>query len=196
MQSKINSVINLGLASSAPDSIKNTEIRAAIELITLTANNLLQAIEDYLQPTTKDITQWSSVQPSTTLLRHQLGRIYPIAFENLTFGQFVNLFKSGGVLQARRAQATAGTVRKAHGYMNAPAAGILAGNRCEIIIAQGFLSITGVDSGDDLFLSAGTPGTVTLAPPNAVGQLEQFIGFGVALNKAYIDISLGQFIQH
>lgn len=189
-----NSIINLGLPAIAPDSFVDPQVKAAVEIFITGMNNFLREFERYSGVTQKDISLWSSQLPSDTLLRHQLGRLYVPAFENLIFGDVTNLIFSGGILKARKADATAGSIKPASGFCST-ASGILAGSTGEIILSQGLCTITGVFPGDRLFL-APSPGQATTTPPTGAGQLEQFLGLGVAINLAYFDISMGQYIQH
>lgn len=190
----INSIINLALPSSAPEIFTDSQVRAAVEMFLVSVNNLLREIERYGGITQKDITLWNSLLPSDTLLHHQLGRLYVTAFENLINGDIINLFLSGGILQARKANAAAGSVRPASGYCST-AAGILAGTKGEVILYQGIIAITGVTRGDHLFLAAAAGQATTVAPVGA-GQLEQFLGIGVDTNVAYLNITGGPYIQH
>ncbi|SRR6266571_4212373 len=186
-----NSLINLGLPAQAPDFIKNPEVRAAVEMSILSINALLRAIEQYGGITQKDITLWSSLHPNDTLLRHQQGRFYLPAFEALAFGAFINLFSDAGICKARNSSSIA---KPAHGYCNVTG-GSLAGAFTEVILAQGILAVTGILPGQALYL-ANTAGLSSTVPDTAVGRIEQFLGIGVAPGIAYIDITLGQYIQH
>jgi hypothetical protein len=192
--SSINSVINLNIPATVPDAFENPEVRAAVELFLNTLNNLLRNLELFGGISPKDVTTWNDLLPSDTLLRHQLGRLYPIANETLAFGSFINLHNNAGVINARKANAASGLVKPAHGYCS-QAGGITAGNRGEIILSQGLLGIGGVSPGAPIYLST-TPGVATLVAPTGAGQLEQFLGIAVATDIVYIDISLGQYIQH
>ena len=155
---------------------------------------MLRAFEQYTGATQKDITEWSSLSPSDTLIRHQAGRLYAVASEAIAFGEFVNLHNVAGVLNIRKANGAAGTVRPAYGYCSTTG-GIALGAKGEVILSQGLLAVGGLNPGQAIYLSAvaGAPTTVALT---GAGQLEQFLGIGVAANLAYINISSGQFIQH
>jgi len=191
---QLNSIINLALPSSAPENFSDPQVRGAVDLFLVSLNNLLREIERFLGVTQKDITLWDSLLVSDTILKHQLGRLYVTAFENLISGDLINLFLDAGILKARRANATAGSVRPAYGFCST-ANGILAGTIGECILSQGLVTITGVTIGDRLFLST-SPGQATTSPPGGAGELEQFVGIGLATNIAYMDISMGQYIQH
>lgn len=190
----INSSINIGLPAEAPQGFKHPEVRAAVDLLIQTANNLIRQVEQYCGVTQKDPSLWSSLIPQETLLRQNLGRLYCIAGVNIAFGEFVNLYDDAGVLKARLAEATSGNVRKAHGYCST-SGGIAIGTSGEIILSQGLLAIAGIAPGQNIFLST-TPGIPSVVAATAAGQLEQFLGFGVATNLAYIDIATGPYVQH
>ena len=187
----LNSQIDLGLPDTPPDGIKTPEVRGVYEFVINSINNLVRAIEQFVGITTKDITQWSQLIPTDTLLRHQAGRLYVTASENIAFGAFINLHNNAGVLNVRNSDSLG---KPAHGYCNI-SGGVLAGARTEVILSQGILPIGGILPGQAIYLShvLGAPSTV---PDVAAGRTEQFLGIGVAPGIAYIDISLGQYIQH
>jgi hypothetical protein len=192
--SVVNSVMNLNLPSAAADSISDPEVKALADQMILTFANFQQEIERYSGITQKDITTWSNQLPTDTLLTHQLRRLYVKASEALLFGDLINLHNVAGILNARKANGTAGTVRAARGFCST-AGGIGINAIGEVILHSGILAIAGVLPGQDIFLSttAGLAGTV---PLTGAGQLEQYIGTGVASNLAFINIAMGQFLQH
>lgn len=190
-QVTINSSINLGLPDKAPDDIKNPEVRAVYEFAINSINNLLRSIEQFTGITTKDITQWPQLRPPDTLLKQNLGRYYVRASENLAFGNFVNIHNNAGECNVQKANSIA---KPAHGYCNIPN-GAIAGQITEIILAQGILVILGLNAGDKIYLS-NIPGVAGIAPDVAAGRIEQFLGLAVAPGIAYIDIAMGQYIQH
>lgn len=190
----VNSVINLNTPATVPDGFEDPQVRSAVDLFLQTFSNLLRNIEQYVGITQKDITLWDSLLPTDTLLRHQAGRLYVEASEAINNGHFINLHNDAGVLKCRKAQGTSGAVRPAHGFCST-SGGIIAGERGEVILSQGLLAISGVLPAQAIYLStaAGQAGTAALT---AAGQLEQFLGIGVALDLVYVDISLGPYIQH
>lgn len=192
--SDINSIVNLNIPSSAPDGFTDPQVRAAVEMFLVAQLNMLRSFELYTGATQKDITLWASLQPTDTLIRHQAGRLYVTAGENINAGDFVNLYLDAAILKCRKAQATAGSVRPARGYCST-AGGILLGDRGEVILSQGILEIGGVVPGTSYFLAT-SAGQATAVAPVAAGQLEQFLGVGIADNLLYIDIALGAYVQH
>lgn len=189
-----NSVINLNVPAVAPDGFDDPQVKGAVEMFLAGFNNLLREMERYGGFTQKDITLWSSLLPSDTLLRHQVGRLYVTASEAIGFGDFVNLHNTAGVLNVRKANGASGAVKKARGFCTT-VGGIAIGAKGEVILSQGLLVISGVNPGDDVYLSA-TPGQATLVALTGAGQLEQYLGTAVATNLVYIDITMGQYIQH
>lgn len=190
-----NSIINLNIPANAPDGFTDPQVKAAVELFLNGFNNMLQSFEDFVAPTQKDMSLWSSLKPSDTLLRAFAGRLYVTAGEALNAGDFVNLYLDAGILKARKANAAAGNNRPAKGYCST-SGGILLGEIGEVILTQGLLGVTGVVIGTEYYLSAAVPGVITATPPTAAGQLEQFIGTGVDTNLLYVDIASGRYINH
>jgi len=191
MATNINSVIDVGIPDHAPDGVQSPEVKAVYEFVIQALNNLHRGIERFSGVTTRDITQWSQSKPSDTLLRQNLGRLYVIAKEIIAYGAFVNLVNVGGVCQVQNSDSLG---KPAHGYCNI-VGGVLAGNYTEIILSQGILAIGGLNPGQAIYLSH-VLGVSSTVPDVAAGRIEQFLGIGVAPGIAYIDISLGQYIQH
>lgn len=182
--SSINSLINLGIPQDAPDSIKNPEVRSIYYTFMQSINNLIRYVEQYCGVTQKDITQWSSLTPSDTILPQNLRRLYVKANVALSYGHFVNLYDSGTALEARKADS--GIPLVAHGYVNV-ATGAAAGDMTEVIVMEGLVTIAGVVRGTSYFLAPN--GLVANAP----GVKKQFIGFGVATNLLAVCIDRSAF---
>ena len=190
----VNSQINLGLPQNAPEGFVDPQIRAAVELYLQVMNQLLTALETFSGITQKDVSLWNSLQPTDTLLRQNTGRFYLIAGENLSLGDLINLYDDVGVCKARKANAASGLVKPANGYWNV-SGGTLLGAFGEAILSQGIIGVPGILSGQAIYLST-TPGTASITPPTGAGQLEQYIGVGIANDIAYIDIATGPYVQH
>lgn len=189
-----NSLINLSIPATAPDGFTEPQVKAAVELFLNGFNNFLREFERYTGATQKDVTLWPNLLPSDTLIRNQAGRLYAIASEAISVGDFVNLHNVAGVLNVRKANGAAGLVKPANGYCST-AGGVAIGAFGEFILSQGILTITGILPGQNIYLST-TPGLASVTPLTGAGQLEQYIGVGVANNLASIDISCGQYVQH
>lgn len=104
------------------------------------------------------------------------------ASENLTAGDFVNIFYTGGAVNARKANATDSTL-PANGYV---VTSVSSGSPVDVY-TDGFnsqiplASFTTADVGKRVFLST-TAGTITLTPSiDTTGRLVQMLGviFGV-----------------
>jgi hypothetical protein len=95
------------------------------------------------------------------------------AFEALTAGDFINLFLSGGVIKAQKADATT-NAKPAHGFVLSnvlitdPATVFGISNKNTVVAAA--LTI-----GTDYWLST-TPGILTATSPSATGNIVQWIG--------------------
>lgn len=187
----INSLIDLGIPDKPPDGVKDAEVRAVYDFVIKSINNLHRAIEQFGGVTTKDITQWSLLKPSDTLFRQNVGRFYVIAKENIAAGAFVNLVNDAGVCKAQNSNSVG---KPAHGYCNIPT-GATTGNFTEVILAQGLLAIGGVNPGQAIFLS-NVNGAASTVADTGVGRIEQYLGIGVAPGIVYINITMGQYIQH
>lgn len=186
----VNSQINLGLPGEAPEVFTHPQVRAAVDLSIQGLNNLLRAFEQYGGITQKPESDWGSTPPQDTILRQNAGRFYLPASEALPFGALINIHNSGGA----KAQLASSVGKAAHGYCNVQG-GVAAGEDCEVILGMGLVGIGGIVPGQNLYLSA-TPGVPSLVPDTGGGRIEQFVGIGIGTDLAYIQITLGQYIQH
>lgn len=186
----INSQINLGLPSEAPEIFTQPQVKASVDLFINGLNNLLRAFEQFGGITQKPEEDWSTITPQDTLLRQNSGRFYLQASEALPFGSLINIHDSGGV----RARLASSDGKPAHGYCNVQG-GVDAGEDCEVILGMGLVGIGGITPGQNLYLSA-SPGLAALSPDLGAGRIEQFVGLAIGNDLAYIQITLGQYIQH
>lgn len=94
------------------------------------------------------------------------------SFENLTAGNFINLFNNGGTVNSRKADATTNT-KNAHGFtlatVTAPASSTIYG------ISTKNTALTGLTLGVDYWLAT-TAGGVTTTAPSAAGNYVQELG--------------------
>lgn len=94
------------------------------------------------------------------------------AFENLTSGQFINLFNNAGAVNSRKADATT-NAKPAHGFtlanVTAPASSTIYG------ISTKNNVLTGLTLGGDYWLAT-TAGGVTNTAPSGSGNLVQELG--------------------
>ncbi|MFA5262350.1 MAG: hypothetical protein WC378_00895 [Opitutaceae bacterium] len=92
--------------------------------------------------------------------------------ENLSSGNFVNVYFNVGTLTARKADATA-VGKKAHGFVLAASTSPAA----NIVYFEGMCSgQSALTLGTDYFLSATTPGTPTATAPSSSGNIVQSLG--------------------
>jgi len=92
--------------------------------------------------------------------------------ENLAAGDFVNLYPNAGTTNARKADATNNT-KPAHGFV---LAGVTSpANATVYLVGNINTAVTGLTPGTDYYLST-TPGTVTITPPAAAGNIVEFLG--------------------
>lgn len=121
-----------------------------------------------------------------TLLEGNHSRFYPIASVPILRGQLVNLFNSGGQLQARLAKADSMTT-KAHGIANEAAA---AGAQFEVYYGRVCAdSIVGLTLGQDYYLSTSIAGSPQATRPSVAGQIIQQIGVALSPATLQVDIS-------
>ncbi len=186
----LDSKINLGLPSEAPEEFTHPQVRGAVNMSINGMNNILRAIEQYGGVTQKPVGDWSTTAPQDTILRANTGRFYLKASEDIAFGALINIHNSSGA----KAQNATSVGKPAHGYCNV-SGGVIAGADCEVILGMGLVGIGGVSPGDSVYLSA-TPGLAALSPDLGAGRIEQYVGFGVDTDLVYIQITLGAYIQH
>jgi hypothetical protein len=111
--------------------------------------------------------------------------------EDLTAGDFVNLYLSGGVIKARKADATNNS-KPAHGFV---LANVVNGNNASVYrVSQTNTALAGLTIGSDYWLHT-TPGAITTVPPGAAGNIVQYIGRAgsataiVFSNETYVEIA-------
>jgi len=103
------------------------------------------------------------------------------AFENLVAGDFVNLFLSGGVIQAQKADAT-GATKGAHGFVIANVTAPANATVYLLSTINAYVVAT-LTIGSDYYLST-TPGGVLISPgPVAAGNLNQYLGRATGANE-------------
>lgn len=96
------------------------------------------------------------------------------ASEGLSAGDKVNIWSSAGAFRVRRADASGGAAKKAHGYV---LAAVASGANAVVYFEGTNDQIATVLTPGDVFLSANQPGQVTQTPPNTPGHIVQRVGF-------------------
>jgi hypothetical protein len=102
-----------------------------------------------------------------------------LASEAIAAGSLVNVYNNAGVLNVRKADATAAG-KEANGFALAAISNAQTGT----IYFEGTITgLTGLTPGTRYYLSAATPGTATLTPPSASGNVIQFVGVSLSATE-------------
>lgn len=110
------------------------------------------------------------------------------ASEALAAGDFVNLHDVGGVLNARKADASAANAGKAaNGYV---LAGVANAAVATVYFEGRNSALTGLTVAAEYWLSGSVPGGVTTTPPTTAGHLMQRLGR--ALSTSSVDVEIDQ----
>lgn len=114
-----------------------------------------------------------------------------VAFEALAAGDFVNVFLSGGVLKARKADASS-SAKFATGFVLAAVSS--AANATIYPTGETNSQVSGLTIGEKYVLSSTTPGAVVIATsrPTAAGTITQILG--VAASATAIDTNIQGYI--
>lgn len=113
--------------------------------------------------------------------------VIAVASEALASGDFVNLFLSGGVLKARKADATAAG-KEANGFV---LAAVLITANATVYQDSTNTSCTGLTIGTTYYLSAATPGLGVAVPPSATGNVVQTLGKAIAATQMHFEPDYG-----
>lgn len=92
--------------------------------------------------------------------------------ENLTSGDFVNLYNNGGTINVRKADATT-NAKPADGFVLANVTS--PANATVYLISAKNTAVSGLTVGAEYFLST-TPGQITATAPSAAGNIVQRLG--------------------
>jgi len=107
-----------------------------------------------------------------------------VSSENLSAGDFVNLWNDGGTIKARKADATA-VGKRAHGYVvDAVTAPASVNVYFESINNQ----LTGLTLGETYWLSDTTAGGLTTTPPADATEIVQELGVAVSATELAVEI--------
>jgi hypothetical protein len=91
-----------------------------------------------------------------------------IASEALAAGDYVNLYNNAGVINVRKADASGGVAKRAHGYV---LAAVLNGGTATIYYGNLNNQKTGMTIGSTYYLSGVTPGAVVTPAPSTAGHM-------------------------
>lgn len=110
-----------------------------------------------------------------------------VASEALAAGDLVNIYSNAGTLNVRKADASGGAAKRAHGFVTASV--LLSGNATVyfngINTAQSGLTI-----GVDAYLSGTTPGRATATAPSTAAHIVQNVG--IAASTTELEVNLMQ----
>lgn len=95
-----------------------------------------------------------------------------LASEALTAGHMVNIWDNSGITNVRKADAAA-SGKEANGFvLNSYASGASA----TVYLRGSNTLFSGLTGGRRYYLSETSPGNITLTPPNATGNVVQYVG--------------------
>lgn len=106
------------------------------------------------------------------------------ASENLSAGDFVNLWNDGGSLKCRKADASGGFAKEAHGYVKSA---VSTAANATVYFDGTNSNLTGLTIGAKYYLSA-TAGTVTTTIPTTSGHIAQALGVATSATEMTVEI--------
>jgi hypothetical protein len=113
-------------------------------------------------------------------------KIFP-ASENLSAGNFVNIWSDGGTLKARKADAnTSG--KEADGFV---LSGVSTNENVEVRFEGLNNQLTSLTPGVRYYLSAATPGEAVTTAPSSSGNVVQYLGKSVSTTELSFEASDG-----
>jgi hypothetical protein len=107
--------------------------------------------------------------------------------ENLSAGDFVNIWNDAGTPKARKAIADVAG-KEACGFV---LAATTAPANASVYHEGTNTQLTGLTAGSRYYLSAATAGTATATPPSATGNVVQFVGVAVSATALTYEASEG-----
>jgi hypothetical protein len=109
------------------------------------------------------------------------------ASENLAAGDFVNIHNSTG-LKARKADASGGPSKKAHGFV---LAAVTSGQPATVYYGNINNQVAGLTVGDEYYLSHSTPGGVVNAAglPTTAGHIVQRLGVATVATEILVELA-------
>lgn len=100
------------------------------------------------------------------------------ASENLSAGDFVNVFNDNGTLRVRKADASSPNAgKRAHGFV---LEAVASGNNAAVYFEGTNTQLSGLTPGATYFLSGTTPGGVVATAPTTAGYCVQEVGVAVS----------------
>ncbi|WP_371369992.1 hypothetical protein ACA097_09720 [Pseudomonas sp. QL9] len=108
------------------------------------------------------------------------------ASEALAAGDYVNIWSNASAFAVRKADASGGVAKQAHGFV---LAAVTSGTAATVYFEGTNTQVSGMTPGD-VWLSAATPGKGVATPPTATGNIQQKVGVAVAATS--VNVELGQ----
>jgi hypothetical protein len=106
------------------------------------------------------------------------------ASENLAAGDYVNVYNSSGSLRVRKADASGGPSKKAHGFVLAV---VTSGQNATVYYGNLNTQVSGFTVGDEVYLSASVPGAGTTTIPTTAGHIVQRLGVATAATEVLVE---------
>lgn len=189
MSGEFSSPIDIGLSAS-PIGIDNEAMYEEFTRVYNAIRILQQKFGTYNGLEVLDPTKYINELAPAPQDSIQVQRLQPLlvkASVAITAGEFVNLFLSGGILQARKADAGAGIAYRAWGW----APNSIALNAVGIVYLQSGWNggFAGMTIGATYYLHGITPGGINSAPPVVGGSLKQEVGIALTATDLYVRIS-------
>lgn len=101
------------------------------------------------------------------------------ASENLSAGDFVNVWNDAGTTKCRKADATTAG-KEANGFV---LAAFTSGQSAAVYLDGSNTGVTGLTPGARYYLSAVAPGQATATAPSGSGNVVQFLGVAVSASR-------------
>jgi hypothetical protein len=108
-----------------------------------------------------------------------------VASEALAAGDYVNLYNNASALGVRKADASGGVAKRAHGYV---IAAVTNGGTATIYYGNLNNQKSGLTIGSTYYLSAATPGAVATTTPSTAGQIVQELGVARSATEILTEI--------
>lgn len=139
----------------------------------------------------------NAMQQLILAVNSQSGFLSVVFSEAVIFGAMVNLWLTGGALEARNANSgtggSGGVVQPAHGFCSSPG-GVLLGKTGFIQRGVGICNgLSGLTVGSDYWLST-TNGVISVTKDTSAGHIEQHVG--VATSTTALSFTTSPWIQH
>ena len=107
-----------------------------------------------------------------------------LASENLSAGDFVNIYDNAGTVNCRKADAS--TNKQADGFVKSA---VNSGENATVYFDGANSNVTGLTVGAPAFLSGATPGAVISAAPTTAGHISQKLGKALTATSMTVEIS-------